>query len=60
MSKKALWAAALIFLTFIGVFFILNLVLPDRQFSEQENRFLQMKPEFSFKSLFFGDYTSQF
>ena len=60
MSKKALWAEALIFLTFIGVFFILNLVLPDRQFSEQENRYLQMKPEFSFKSLFFGDYTSKF
>lgn len=52
MSKKALWAEALIFLAFIGVFFILNLVLPDRQFSEQENRYLQMKPEFSFKSLF--------
>ena len=60
MSKKALWAEALIFLTFIGVFFILNLVLPDRQFSEQENRYLQMKPEFSFKSLFSGDYTSKF
>ena len=60
MSKKALWAEALIFLAFIGVFFILNLVLPDRQFSEQENRYLQMKPEFSFKSLFSGDYTSKF
>ena len=60
MSKKALWAEALIFLAFIGVFFILNLVLPDRQFSEQENRYLQMKPEFSFKSLFYGDYTSKF
>lgn len=37
MNKKALWAEALIFLAFIGAFFILNLVLPDRQFSEQEN-----------------------
>ncbi len=60
MSKKALWAEALIFLAFIGVFFILNLVLPDRQFSEQENRYLQMKPEFSFKSLFLFYYTSKF
>ena len=60
MNKKALWAEALIFLAFIGVFFILNLVLPDRQFSEQENRYLQMRPEFSFKSLFSGDYTSKF
>ena len=60
MNKKALWAEALIFLAFIGAFFILNLVLPDRQFSEQENRYLQMQPEFSFKSLFSGDYTSKF
>lgn len=60
MNKKALWAEALIFLAFIGVFFILNLVLPDRQFSEQENRYLQQRPEFSFKSLFSGDYTSKF
>ena len=60
MNKKALWAEALIFLAFIGAFFILNLVLPDRQFSEQENRYLQMRPEFSFKSLFSGDYTSNF
>ena len=48
MNKKALWAEALIFLAFIGAFFILNLVLPDSQFSEQENRYLQMRPEFSF------------
>lgn len=60
MNKKALWAEALIFLAFIGAFFILNLVLPDRQFSEQENRYLQTRPEFSFKSLFSGDYTSKF
>ena len=60
MNKKALWAEALIFLAFIGAFFILNLVLPDSQFSEQENRYLQMRPEFSFKSLFSGDYTSKF
>ena len=60
MNKKALWAEALIFLAFIGAFFILNLVLPDRQFSAQENRYLQMRPEFSFKSLFSGDYTSKF
>lgn len=60
MNKKALWAEALIFLAFIGAFFTLNLVLPDRQFSEQENRYLQMRPEFSFKSLFSGDYTSKF
>ena len=41
MNKRAMWAEALIFLAFIGVFFVLNLVLPDRQFSEQENRNLQ-------------------
>ena len=35
MSKKALWIQSLIFLFFIGLFFVLNLVLPDKDFSQQ-------------------------
>lgn len=60
MSKKAFWIESIIFLSFISVFFILNLVLPDKSFSEQENRYLQQKPEFSFSSLFSGRFTSDF
>ncbi len=60
MSKKALWLQSLIFLGFIGLFFVLNIVLPDREFSEQENRYLQKLPSFSFEDLFDGTFTTDF
>ena len=60
MSKRAKWIQTLLFLVFIGAFFLLNLFLPDRTFSEQENRMLQTSPKFSFSSLFSGKYTSAF
>lgn len=47
----------LIFVAFIGTFFLLNLILPDRDFSDQENRTLQRAPEFTFTSLFDGSFT---
>lgn len=60
MGKKALWVQSLIFLVFIALFFILNLIIPDKGFSEQENRVLQTKPKFSFSSLFSGKYASAY
>lgn len=60
MSKKALWLQTLIFLVFIGAFFVLNLVLPDKSFSQQENRELQTLPKFSFEDLFDGKFTTDF
>ena len=60
MSKKSMWAVTLIFLLFIGAFFVANIVTPDRTFSEQENRELQTLPQFSFKRLFNKDFTKQF
>ena len=60
MSKKALWIEAIVFLAFIFAFFILNTALPDREFSEQENRSLQQRPVFSFDELFSGQYTKDF
>lgn len=60
MSKKALWLQTLIFLCFIGIFFILNLVIPDKDFSQNENRVLQTLPEFSFEDLFEGKFTKDF
>ena len=60
MSKKAIWLQSLVFLVFIGFFFLLNLFLPDKEFSEQENRKLQTAPAFSFSSLFSGKFTSDY
>ncbi len=60
MSKKAHWVQVLLFLVFIGGFFLLNLILPDRSFSEQENRYLQQAPRFSFSELFAGRFTAKF
>lgn len=60
MNKCAKWVQTLLFLAFIGLFFLLNLFLPKREFSEQENRMLQTAPAFSFSSLFSGKFTSAF
>ncbi len=60
MSKAAKWLQTLLFLFFIAALFLLNLILPDRTFSEQENRMLQTAPKFSLSSLFSGSFTSSF
>ena len=56
-SKRPVTA---VFLGFILLFFVSNLIIPDRDFSERENRYLQTKPRFSFSRLFSGDYTADF
>ena len=58
--KKTHWVQTILFLAFIGGFFLLNLILPDRSFSERENRYLQLAPRFSFSELFEGRFTSKF
>ena len=60
MKKSALWIQTAILLAFLAVFFLLNLFLPDRDFSEQENRYLQTAPKFSFSELFSGKFTGKF
>ncbi|MBR5571651.1 MAG: hypothetical protein IKV99_03310 [Oscillospiraceae bacterium] len=35
-----------------------SIVLPDRQFSPNENRYLEQRPAFSFRALFGGSYTA--
>ena len=60
MNKRAHWVQIILFLAFIGLFFLLNLFLPDRQFSEQENQYLQQLPAFSFSELFSGKFTTKF
>ncbi len=60
LSNRAKWVQTILFLAMIGGFFLLNLLLPDRSFSEQENRYLQTAPQFSFASLFSGRFTDKF
>ena len=60
MSKRNAWVQIGIFIAFIALFFILNLVLPDKDFSPQENRYLQQLPKFSFSDLFSGKFTKDF
>jgi len=60
MKKKTLLAQTMVFLIFIGLFFVLNLALPDKTFSQQENRMLQTAPKFTFSGLFEGKFTADF
>ena len=60
MSKKSCFAVSAVFLLFLAFFFIMNLVTPDIEFSERENRYLQTLPKFTFSSLFSGEYISDF
>ena len=56
MSKMTNRIITALFSVFIGGFFLLNLLLPDKDFSEKENRQLQTLPKFSFSSLFSGSF----
>lgn len=57
MSKKIF---AGIFITFLGSLFIMNIVGEDAYFSEQENRVLTQKPEFTWERFVSGKFTTQF
>ncbi|MEG0940302.1 MAG: DHHW family protein [Oscillospiraceae bacterium] len=60
MSKHSSWVQIIIFTAFIALFFVLNLFMPDRAHSEQENRDLAQAPKFSFSSLFEGSFTKKY
>lgn len=60
MKKRTSWGICGIFLAFIALFFLLNLFVPDRNFSEQENRSLQMTPDLSLDSILSGEFMSDF
>ena len=60
MSKMEKIIILAVFLGFIGAFLLLMVVMPDRDFSQQENRYLQRLPIFSLDALTEGDYTADF
>ena len=50
----------ILFLAVLLLFGTLNLVLPDRAFSEAENRMLEQKPELRFSGILDGKYMKNF
>ena len=57
MNKKAALAQTLVFLIFIGAFFVLHFALPDKSVSGRES--LQTAPKFSFSALTSGRFSTQ-
>lgn len=55
-QKKTDSILGICFIITLAIVFILNIVIPDKSFSEEENRILQKKPEFSFSSYAEGRY----
>ena len=60
MSKTACKILIILFGAFLLSFSLLFILMPDRGFSEQENRYLSALPRFSFSSLFSGSFTEDF
>lgn len=60
MEKKTQFWIIFPFCLFIGAFSLASLLLPDKNFSPRENRYLQPRPDFSFSALFDGSYTRDY
>ena len=50
MNKFEKIAVLTVFIAFLAVFFVLMPAMPDVEFSQQENRYLQTLPKFSFEA----------
>ncbi|WP_188068345.1 DHHW family protein [Brevibacillus brevis] len=59
-DKRTRAVTGLLFLLFILVVAVLNILTPDQAFSESENRVLEKKPLFSLRSLLAGKFTSDY
>lgn len=60
MNKKACRIQSLVLIGFLALFFLLNIAIPDRSFSEQENRYLQTAPRFRVSEFFSGRFSNSF
>ena len=58
-TKNSNFIITALFVLFIGGFFLLNLLIPDREFSPNENRYLQQHPGLSLSSLIDGSFTEK-
>jgi len=57
---KTKYVITAIFLIVVFGVFILNIAMPSREFSENENRYLKQRPEFSFDALVSGNFSADF
>ena len=60
MKKRANIVQTVIFCVFIAALAILCLITPSKEFSEQENRYLDQAPKFTFEKLFSGEFIEDF
>ncbi|MDD6189785.1 MAG: DHHW family protein [Clostridiales bacterium] len=60
MKKRSSIVQIAVFSVFIAALSILCLVTPSKEFSQQENRYLDQAPKFSFESLFSGKFIKDF
>ena len=58
MSKKFSIFLSALFCSFLGGMLIISTILPDQDFSELENRYLQKAPVFSWKNIQDGKFMS--
>ena len=59
-NKKYKHLLSFSFILFILIMFVINIFKGEREFSEEENRNLTQKPEFTFNGFINGDYTKKF
>ena len=59
-SKYKNISVSLVFVLVIAIFTIMSWIKEDTGFSENENRVLASKPEFTWESFFNGEYTTNY
>ncbi|MEG0895648.1 MAG: hypothetical protein RSE93_08015, partial [Oscillospiraceae bacterium] len=58
--KKSKFIIPAVFILLIFPMAIINLISPDKTFSESENRKLKTSPKFTLQALFDSSYTTEF
>lgn len=60
LKKLKNYPILLLFFGFILIFSIVDIIMPDKDFSEFENKYLQEKPRLTFDSLYNNEYSQKY
>lgn len=60
MKKMNNIITSIVFVAFIGIFFLITALKPQRNFSQTENRYLAKKPDFTWKTLLSGEFATDY